>query len=210
MRKGLSTLLAIGCLVLTVSAAQACTRNVSAKAAKTVVPETRINQKMLDDAVRVEVNYHRCRAGLAPVKDAGSKLNRLSATHSQWMAQTQTLSHTNTIKGKSSLGQRVKASGVKYRTGTENIGYVHRYRIDNVRFKVLAASECKFQKMDGTPLPAHSYASLARHIVTLWMNSPGHRKNILAPNVNRTTTSAAFTDATPHCGQFWLTQNFVG
>ena len=210
MTKRISVLSAICALTLSVTAADACGRSVSSKAAKTVVPEARINQGLLDKAVLVEVNYHRCRAGLAPVKSAGGNLNQLAATHSQWMAKTRKLSHTSTIRGKSSLSQRMKASGLKYRTGNENIGYVHRYRIDNVRFKVLASGQCQFATMNGQPLPPHSYASLARHIVNLWMNSPSHRKNILARNVNRTTTGAAFTPAASHCGQFYLTQNFIG
>ena len=49
------------------TSADACSRNVSAKAAKTVVPASNINQSLLDDAVRVEVNFHRCRAGLKKV-----------------------------------------------------------------------------------------------------------------------------------------------
>lgn len=31
----------------------------------------------------------------------------------------------------------------------------------------------------GKPLPSHGYGSLARAAVSNWMNSPGHRANIL-------------------------------
>lgn len=195
---------------LTAGAADACSRKVSSKAASTVVPEARINQKLLDQAIRTEVNFHRCRAGLKQVKDAGRGLAGMAQTHSQWMAKTQKLTHKNTIKGKTSLTQRVKGSGVKFRTGSENIGMVHRYQIDNRRFKIVSSDQCKFTTYEGVPLPAHSYASLARHIVDLWMASPGHRKNILSRDVNRTTSGVAFTGATQYCGQYWFTQNFVG
>ena len=87
---------------------------------------------------------------------------------------------------------------------------VHRYRIDNKRFKILDGNSCKFAGYDGTPLGAHSYATLARHSVDLWMNSPGHRKNILNRKVRKTSTAVAFDPNAAYCGRFWLTQNFVG
>lgn len=191
-------------------AADACTRAVSETAAKTVVPAGRINQKLLDDAVRAEVNYHRCRVGLPELKSAGAALAKQARLHSRWMAKSQQLTHRSTVPGAATLKQRVKASGVDYRTGSENIGMVHRYQIDNRRFKILSAGECKFLSYQGQSLPAHSYASLARHIVELWMNSPGHRKNILDRRVTKVSTAVAFDPKAQYCGRFWLTQNFIG
>lgn len=190
------------------TAADACSRLVSKKAAQTIVPTGRINQNLLDDAIRAEVNYHRCRAGLPKVADAGNGLAKQAKRHSQWMAKSQQLTHRSTVPGAATLKQRVKASGLKFRTGSENIGMVHRYQIDNRRFKI--KGQCQFASYEGQPLPAHSYASLARHAVSLWMNSPGHRKNILDRRVKRVSTAVAFDPNAQYCGRFWLTQNFIG
>ncbi len=192
------------------TAADACSRTVSKKAAQTIVPTGRINQSLLNNAIRAEVNFHRCRSGLNPVGDAGSGLTQQAAKHSVWMARTQQLTHKSTVAGSATLVQRVKKAGVKFRTGSENIGMVHRYQIDNRRFKILNSSSCQFATQDGQALPAHSYASLARHAVTLWMNSPGHRKNILDKRVTRMSTAVAFDPKAQYCGRFWLTQNFIG
>ena len=189
---------------------QACSRNVSAKAAKTVVPSSRVNQSLLDDAIRAEVNFHRCRAGLRPLADAGNGLANQAKKHSSWMARAQQLTHRSTVAGSATLKQRLKRSGLKFRTGAENIGMVHRYQIDNQRFKIVSSNACQFTKYDGTPLPAHSYASLARHAVNLWMSSPGHRKNILNRKVTKMSSGVAFDPKAQYCGRFWLTQNFVG
>ena len=198
-------------LLLTLpAAADACSRTVSKKAAQTIVPAGRINQSLLDAAIRAEVNYHRCRAGLGKVGDAGNGLATQAKKHSQWMARTQQLTHRSTVAGSATLKQRVKKAGVKFRTGSENIGMVHRYQIDNRRFKILNAGSCKFATYEGKALPAHSYASLARHAVNLWMNSPGHRKNILDRRVNKMSTAVAFDPNAKYCGRFWLTQNFIG
>ncbi|MEM8802235.1 MAG: CAP domain-containing protein [Pseudomonadota bacterium] len=191
-------------------AADACSRSVSKQAAQTVVPTGQISQALLDSVVRAEVNFHRCRAGLSALRDAGSGLDRQAAKHSQWMARSQQLSHRSTVPGLATLKQRVTASGVNYRTGSENIGMVHRYQIDNRRFKILNSGQCKFATKEGQALPAHSYASLGRHIVNLWMNSPGHRKNILDRRVTRVSTAVAFDPNAKYCGRYWLTQNFIG
>lgn len=192
------------------SAVDACTRKVSKTAAQTIVPASRINQKLLSDSVRTEVNYHRCRAGLSPVTNAAAPLAKEARAHSRWMAKSQQLTHRSTVPGRASLMQRIKASGVSFRTGSENIGMVHRYQIDNRQFKILNARQCKFATQQGRPLPAHSYASLARHIVDLWMNSPGHRRNILDREARKVSTAVAFDPNAQYCGRFWLTQNFIG
>ncbi len=197
-------------LFASATTADACSRNVSAKASQIAVPTKRINQNLFDDAVRVEVNFHRCRAGLRPVGDAGNSIVKIAHGHSNWMASRQILSHKSTVPGKATLRQRIKSTGVSFRTGSENIGMVHRYRIDNRRFKIADSSSCQFTTMDGQALPAHSYASLARHIVQLWMESPGHRKNILDGRVTKTAVAVSFDPRAPHCGRFWVTQNFIG
>jgi uncharacterized protein YkwD len=196
--------------IATASAAEACSRNVSTKAAGTIVPAKGINQSMLDNAIRVEVNFHRCRAGLSPLRDAGNGLAKQARKHSEWMAKTQQLTHRSTVAGSATLKQRLSNSGVRFRAAAENIGMVHRFQIDNKRFRILNSAGCQFATYEGQPLPAHSYATLARHIVSLWMNSPGHRKNILNGNVSKLSTAVAFDPNAKYCGRYWLTQNFVG
>ncbi len=197
-------------VVLSAGSAAACSRAMPAKATSTLVPSQGIDQSLLDAAIRAEVNYHRCRAGLRPVSDAGTGLAKQAKRHSVWMAKTGKLSHKSNVSGSATLKQRIKKSGVRYRTGSENIGMVHRYQIDNRRFRIIDAGTCAFATNDGQKLPAHSYASLARHAVTLWMNSPGHRKNILDKKVTSMASAVAFDPSAQYCGQFWLTQNFIG
>jgi uncharacterized protein YkwD len=192
------------------SAADACSRSVSKAASQTLVPAKGIDQPLLETAIRAEVNFHRCRAGLRAVSDAGNGLANQAHKHSIWMAKTQQLTHRSTVAGAATLQQRVKNAGLKVRTGSENIGMVHRYQIDNRRFKILDSSGCHFATYEGQRLPAHSYASLARHIVNLWMESPGHRKNILDKRVSKMSAAVAFDPNAQYCGRFWVTQNFVG
>ncbi len=200
---------AVVCLTLP-SVADACSRAVSKAATQNVVPTGNINQTLLNEAVRAEVNFHRCRAGLPAVASAGASLTKEAHGHSRWMAKRQKLSHKSTVRGRSTLMQRFRATGLRFRTGSENIGMVHRYRIDSKRFQIVDASRCKFRLSNGQPLPAHTYASLARQIVDLWMSSPGHRKNILDRQARKVSAGVAFDPKAKYCGRFWLTQNFIG
>lgn len=206
--------LAAACLgaILLVSlpgAVDACSRTVSMAASQTVVPAVGIDQSMLENAIRDEVNFHRCRAGLRPVGDAGTALAKQAQKHSIWMARTQQLTHRSTVPGASTLKQRVRNAGLSVSVGSENIGMVHRYQIDNRHFKILNASSCTFSTFSGQKLPAHSYASLARHIVTLWMESSGHRQNILDRSVRKMSAAVAFDPNAQYCGRYWITQNFT-
>jgi len=194
-------------IAIAATTASACTRDYPAGADQ-IVP-ARIDQQMLDAVVRAEVNYERCRAGLRPLGPAKSALVEVAEAHSRWMAGSGQLSHRSGVAGKSSLTERIRAANVEARKGAENIGMVHRYRIDGQHFRILDGASCSFANRSGERLHAHSYASLARHAVGLWMGSSGHRRNILDPGVTRVSTAAAFGDG-QYCGQFWLTQNFVG
>ncbi|MEM9970732.1 MAG: CAP domain-containing protein [Pseudomonadota bacterium] len=201
---------AIACFLATADPASACSRSVSSKAAGTAVPSKSIDQRLLERAIVAEVNFHRCRAGLPGVATASGGLRVEAVKHSSWMAKYQQLTHRSTVSGSATLKQRFRNAGVRYSAGSENIGMVHRYRIDNRRFNIIDANACKFASKDGTRLPVHSYASLARHIVNLWMNSPGHRKNILDRKVSHMTSGVAFDPKARYCGRFWITQNFIG
>ena len=188
----------------------ACGRDVPAGAASRIVPTASIDQALFDSAVRAEVNFHRCRAGLRPMIAATAKLSTVALGHSRWMAATQSLSHRSTVAGRSSVASRIRSSGIAHRVGAENLGMVHRYQIDNRRFRILDARSCQFSGNDGRPLPAHSYASLARHVVQLWLESPAHRRNVMHRDLRRVSSAVAFDPNAAYCGRYWITQNFVG
>lgn len=197
-------------LILTAAAATpalACSRASVPGAEAQVVPG-RINQALVDAAIRAEVNFHRCKAG-RPALKAAPGLSHVAETHAKWMARTRTVSHKSSVAGQSTLKARMSTSGIRFRAGSENIGMVHRYAIEGAGgFRIKGA--CEFTTHSGQPLGAHSYASLARHIVALWMSSPGHRSNILDGKVSMVGSGAALNPEAPNCGQFFVSQNFAG
>lgn len=203
-------MLAAAAITLSMSGmAMACSRAMPKGADQVIAANGRIDAGLVDAAIRAEVNYHRCRAGLPEL--AGEKgLARVAAKHAEWMARARKLSHRSTVPGQSTAVSRLKASRVKFRAGSENIGYLARFRIDGTRFRIVNSGACHFEISRGKPVPPHSYASLARTIVQLWMESPAHRRNILDRKVSRVGSGAALDPKAEHCGRFYVSQSFAG
>jgi uncharacterized protein YkwD len=189
--------------------AAACGRALPAGADAVIEAGAKIDQDRIDAAIRAEVNHHRCKAGLSGLA-AAKGLRRVAGTHAGWMARTGDLSHRSTVAGQTTTLTRLKASGLRFRAGSENIGYLARYRIDGAPFRIRDAASCGFADPSGRPIPPHSYASLAQQIVGLWMQSPTHRRNILDPRVSKVGSAIGFDAAAPNCGRFYVSQSFAG
>ena len=178
--------------------------------AEAVVPASgRIDGRLIDAAIRAEVNFQRCRAGLDELA-AAPGLAEAAATHAKWMARAQTISHESSVPGQSSVLARLQSSGVEFRAGSENIGKIARYGIDGIQFRIRDAAACVFATQDGQTIGAHSYQSLARHIVNLWANSSKHRTNMLDPKVRMVGSGVGYDPSSPYCGAFYVSQNYAG
>ncbi|PWE29944.1 hypothetical protein DDZ14_16000 [Maritimibacter sp. 55A14] len=77
------------------------------------------------------------------------------------------------------------------------------------RLQVIDRARCRFTA-EGRAVEPHSYASLARLAVTMWMNSRGHRRNRMRGRVRLTATAAAIEPGGRYCGRYWLTHDFMG
>ncbi|MGM9402563.1 CAP domain-containing protein [Aliiroseovarius sp. KMU-71] len=168
-----------------------------------------LNQAILDAAILAQVNFHRCKHGL-PKLTAASGLRKQASKHSKWMAKSGKLSHQASSGTTRSLKGRLKSSGLKYKTGAENIGVMRLYNIDNRQFLIRSSGKCVFTTPSGQPIGRHSYRSLATLAVREWMESPGHRRNILRRNLRHTGAGAEVRPNSQYCGAVFLTQIFSG
>jgi uncharacterized protein YkwD len=196
-------------LPLLAASADACSRAAVPGADAAIRPEARIDQTLVDAAIRVELNYQRCKAGLPALAEAGG-LRKVAGKHATWMAKSRALSHRSGTPGQATVLARIKASGVKFRAGSENIGQIARFQIDGRSFRIADAGTCGFRTGDGQAIPPHSYASLAHTVVGLWMASADHRRNILDRKVSRVGSGAGFDAKAPYCGNYYVSQNFAG
>lgn len=191
------------------TAAQACSRAAVNGADRAVPSGKAIDAALVDRAIRSEVNYYRCKAGLQPLGEAGG-LRKVATTHAKWMARARTLTHKSSVSGQKTPKSRLKVSGVRFRAGAENIGVVARYQFEGAQFRIKSMQSCHFTTSGGAQIPPHTYASLARHIVQLWMASSGHRRNILDRKMTRLGSGAGFDKTAPNCGKLYVSQTFAG
>lgn len=142
-------------------------------------------------AVVAEVNRYRCAAGLAPVA-LDRRATRASRGHSLWMAEAGRMTHDSTAKGRETLQRRLRAEGVAIRRG----GYES---IGDLRFYSVQGLDCH----SGRPIPTE--AALARRIVAMWIESPSHRRLLLAPRATQAGAAAAVRTQAQSCGAVFLT-----
>ncbi len=210
MQRAVFAMLASLAVMALGTSAMACTKPGASRAALAPVPaqSRKIDQRLFNRALLEQVNYHRCQKGLRPLRANGS-LTKAATGHSQWMAGARNLTHRSTKAGYQTMSQRVERTFGRYGRASENIGTVHRYYLDTgARFMIRDAGACHFE-IGGKRVPAHNYHSLAGWMAHLWMNSPGHRKNILDRKVTHMGSAVGYDPRHPNCGAFWITQNFA-
>jgi len=198
---------------LTLTAAQsaqaACPAAGFTAAQKKPIPTKNINQNLFSDAIARAANAARCKAGKALIKDT-APLMKVAATHSAWMARNRKLSHQSTVPGQASFSARARSTGLRYGTAAENVAAYPRFRFGAGAFKIKSASACRFTTQSGQAIRTHSYASLAQAVVTGWLGSPGHRRNLLNRKMDKSGAGIAFDAKADYCGQFFVTQEYMG
>ena len=116
--------------------------------------DTIFDYRLLDAAVFFRTNEERIKYNLPEFKFS-LELEKTALGHSIDMVQNNFYSHESPVKGKTTLSDRLAISGIKGIYASENISDYN----------------------DADP----SYWSLANLLVEGWMNSQGHRENILNP-----------------------------
>lgn len=127
---------------------------VAAQSGNTVKAEANDSEFMaqVEQSIYKQVNEQRVKAGLAPLSYS-STMQSYARNKSLDMGKNNYFSHTNK-QGKRMVDD-IKADGVPFTSWGENIAYI-----------------------GGVTDPT----ALANQFMTNWMNSPGHRANILSPN----------------------------
>ncbi|CAF1643510.1 unnamed protein product [Didymodactylos carnosus] len=92
---------------------------------------------------------------------ASARLGKAAQSHANWMAQTQRMSHEENVQGRVHVGDRVHKAGYNYQAVAENIA---------------------FTSGQNNSVPK---------VMNMWMNSPGHRENILNGNYNQIGAAVA-------------------
>jgi uncharacterized protein YkwD len=166
-------------------------------------------------AIFEESNRQRVAAGLAPLAPLAAA-QTAGTWQAQAMAQSGEVSHVDSRDpNHRTLEDRIRAVGIVYRFIAENVAmnFAVEYEPRRPFFTRRGPNgETIFSYAgNGPPLAYRTYAALARAVVTQWLNSPGHRRNLLAREPQYLGCAAAFglRDHSQGLGNVYCSQVFV-
>ena len=142
-----------------------------------------IDYDLLHAAIFHLTNQERVKVGKLPFLPSQEAINSAMG-HAKDMVTHNFYSHTSPIRFRRTLRDRLNRSGINPPYIGENILSTHgiQYREGQKVRKPIRPGEFRYlAAAQHDPIPPHSYLSLAESMVRLWMNSPGHRQNILNP-----------------------------
>lgn len=144
---------------------------------------SKIDYPLLQAAIFFATNEERKKAKL-DLFEFRSEIENVAVGHAQDMVKYGFYSHTSTIRIKRSVLDRFHLEGMNPEFYGENIcsTYGLQYQVGRKVNPSYSGGEFTyaFTSKKEVILP-HTYLSFAKSVVKLWMDSPGHRKNILNP-----------------------------
>ncbi|MBN1524679.1 MAG: CAP domain-containing protein [Spirochaetales bacterium] len=132
--------------------------------------------------------------------------------HSKRMVEKNFFSHQDsTDRTRYNPGDRAKLAGVTNPSIAENIAetFAIQYKAGTSVYPLSTPGEFSYTNR-GKPIPPHTYLSFADEVLTMWMNSSGHRANILSTNGLELGCGAYFYQDKSfyQMAKFKATQNF--
>ncbi len=168
----------------------------------------RPDQSLFNQAVLIFSNEVRRKNGRNPLR-ADPALSRAAADHARNMARLRTHSHVLPVRGQQNLADRMHRQSLDFRLAAENIAMDKIYRLLGRPISIKHQG-CRFTYDDTKePVPAHTYASLAREVVSRWLASPKHRASLLNKSYSRLGAGMGVDVAGAACGDFYLVQDFA-
>jgi uncharacterized protein YkwD len=171
-----------------------------------------INKNLIQAAVFHATNQQRIMYKLKPFIYS-PLLEKTAMLHAEDMVKYNFFSHYNPVLNEhKSLDQRIMLFGKPRGYYAENLAnqFAIQYKSGD---KILPPKRGSgiFRTQEGKPIPAHTYISFAESVVELWMNSPGHRANILDEKLLLLGTGAVyFKDSNSYnMGKFKVAQVFA-
>ncbi len=148
------------------------------------IPLKAIDYSLLQATIFHATNLERLAHGL-PVFSFSKEAESAAVTHTKDMVKLNFYSHTSPVKSRKTPSDRLRAQGITPHFFGENIGKTFGIQYEEGKKVIKPKIPGEFRYSDtphGEPIPPHTYSSIAKKIVKLWMESPGHRQNILNPN----------------------------
>lgn len=144
----------------------------------------KVDFPLLHAAIFFVTNEERRKAKLKPF-EFHSRIEKVASEHARDMVKYGFYSHTSKIRIKRTVQDRFHLEGLNPEFYGENICSTYALQYENGRkvnppYSTGIFTYAFTSKREA--IPPHTYISFAKEVVKLWMNSPGHRQNILNPN----------------------------
>ena len=140
----------------------------------------RWREDLLSAAIFHETNRRRMQLHLPPFRFL-VPVRAAALQHAEWMAQHRELTHGG--RGQGQPHERLQRQGLVFRFTAENVAFTFLLRYEAGRSfytREEGGRPLHSYTPGGPPLAPHTYLSFAESILTQWMNSPGHQKNIIS------------------------------
>jgi len=144
---------------------------------------SRIKYPLLEAAVFYYTNEERRKAGV-PLLQFNVLIESAAQDHAKDMTTYNFFSHTSLIRGKTNLSDRVERAGFDWSWIGENIAISFAIEYEAGRSVTTPDQNGGYFSYGyrGKKILPHTYMGFAKTLVKQWMDSPGHRENILDPN----------------------------
>jgi uncharacterized protein YkwD len=175
---------------------------------RTIDPQ-KVDQALLAAALFHETNRLRQKHGRPPLRQ-DARLDAAARMHAGDMARKNYLDHINPHNPERRTPQdRALLAGFHFRFLAENVAthFTIQYQSGRAVYRVPAGTGFSYRP-DGPPIPRHTYRSFAAAVLAQWMNSPGHRRNILADPPERFGSDCRLRQEQGGLDQFYCVQLF--
>ncbi len=137
--------------------------------------------ELLNEAIYLATNEARKSESRSELK-RNKKLGQAAARYAQRQAVGNFLAHIDPTGGPKTPDDRVRVLSAINPYVSENLASTTGYPIGSGELVYSDPSGGFSRKRGGPKIAPHTYRSFARDVVQQWLDSPGHRKNILSPD----------------------------
>ena len=150
------------------------------EAAQATIDFKNIDYPLLSAALFYATNEQRVKNGIAAAGHSPA-CEKAAYGHSVDMVERNFFSHTSKVSGKKKMMDRMRLAGYQGGGAAENIAITFAIDYEAGKSVYMPSQNGGYfsYKYRGTPIEVHTYLSLAKAALIQWMNSPGHRANIL-------------------------------
>jgi uncharacterized protein YkwD len=147
----------------------------------------RLDPALLSSAIHEQTDLRRRKEG-KPRLERDARLDEAARMHAAAMARHNYLSHTDPHRSeRRTPADRARLAGFRPRFLAENVAthFAIQYESGRKVIPVNTRDGTRFSYRPGAPpIPPHTYGSFAASLLDSWMESPGHRENILSDDPN--------------------------